>query len=241
MTGSGLLYAPYVGPTEAYAKLSRVSRTGRTTDLQPGFSFANVALSTDGLIYAIGRYSSHSDIFSVERLTGAGKVAWAKPLTMDGDQMAVGPNGTLYLSLGDDFNTTLTHTGTVTAYLPSGRVKWTVTTHYGQASLAIRRDGTILAAGQLGLTAISSAGKTLWTDRLGSTLYTPPSIAVDARGTAYVGSGDGRVRIVSSGGRFLGTLAAGPRMPYGKPEIAITANGRLLVVGTDGILRAYGA
>jgi len=60
-----------------------------------------------------------------------------------------------------------------------------------------------------------------------------------AAGKAYVGSGDGRVRVMSATGQVLATVYAGGYR-YGVPlGLLLGPDGRLIVSGTDLMLRVY--
>lgn len=108
------------------------------------------------------------------------------------------------------------------------------------STLAQRADGVLIVAGQIGLDAVSPRGRVLWHVPLGTTQWKAPSVAVDAAGTVYVGCGDGLVRIFSAGGRLLTTLGSGPASIGSSPVPVLGPEGRLVVNGTDGVLRVYG-
>ncbi len=130
------------------------------------------------------------------------------------------------------------------AYAPSGRLLWHCTTGDDVISLAARADGTVVALGRTGISAVSPAGHRLWRRPLGRQLRTPsaqpPTIAVDAMGRAYLGSSDGIVRVIAPNGSLLWTLPAGGPTSLGNtPSIALGPQGTLVVTGTDGRLRVY--
>jgi hypothetical protein len=197
---------PYVGPTEANARLDLVSPSGRVRTLQPGFSFYAVAAGQDGSFYAIGRYSSHEYLPSVERLAAGGRVLWRHQLQHQGVGLLVGQDGTIFVSDGQFAGYDGT-ADTISAYTAAGKVLWRTSLPQGMATLAQRADGVLLAAGQRGLSAISANGNTLWRTPTGrSSVDAVPSIAVDRRGTSYIGGGDGVVRILSQDGSLIGQL-----------------------------------
>jgi hypothetical protein len=66
-------------------------------------------------------------------------------------------------------------------------------------------------------------------------------LIVDAAGTAYVGSGDGIVRIISAGGKLVEQISAGGHHFDLPPHALMGPDGRLIVNGTDGVLRVYGS
>ena len=240
VTAQGVAMLPYVGPTEVQARLDRISPVGRVQTLQAGFSFYAVAAGRDGSLYAVGRYSSHEDLPSVERLAANGRVLWRHKLQHQGGGLLVGQHGTIFVSDGQSAG----YDGsadTVSADTAAGRVLWSRSLQQGRATLAQRADGVLLAAGQRGLSAIGADGKPLWQTPIGfSSKDAVPSIAVDRLGTAYIGSGDGLVRIVSRGGSVVGQLRAGPGTTRQTPAVALGPGGRLVVVGTDNRLRVYG-
>lgn len=64
--------------------------------------------------------------------------------------------------------------------------------------------------------------------------------ADEAAGKAYVGSGDGRVRVVSATGRVLARVYAGGYRHGFPPSLLLGPDGQLIVTGTDSTLRVYG-
>lgn len=239
---NGLLYVPFVGPTEINSGLGEVKRSGKARLLQHGFSFFSVALGRDRSIYAIGRYPSHQSFLTLERLSAAGKRLWSHTLGANGTGLLVDPRGNVYATDGADIGMDSGSRGTIVAYGPRGRRLWTLRTSDGRSTLAQAPNGRLVAAGQLGLTAVSRSGRRLWHVPLGrSERDALPSIAIDAAGTIFVGSGDGKVRTISTDGRLLGTLAAGASSTSAAPDVAIGPDGRLVVTGTDGTLRVYGS
>jgi len=130
------------------------------------------------------------------------------------------------------------------AYSPSGRLLWSLRRREAPLAFAERGDGVVLMAGRTRLSAVSATGKQLWTTRIGKTAgpyypYHHPSLVVDAAGRAYVGSGDGRVRVVTARGHVVASLRAGPAH-HGIPTVLLGPDGKLIISGTDGVLRAYG-
>jgi len=106
-------------------------------------------------------------------------------------------------------------------------------------------DGSLLVAGRTRLEAVSPVGKRLWSVRVGRTIgsYSRPSLAVDAAGTSYVGASDGKLRIISANGRLVSTLSVGPASTQEVASVVTSVlgpGGRLIVNGTDGVLRVYG-
>lgn len=140
----------------------------------------------------------------------------------------VGRDGTIYVGIGRQ----------LAAVNPEGHILWQIAKKDQAMALALRSDSVILAAGRKRLIAVRQDGKELWNVPIGPAGLERPTLVVDAAGTAYVGTADGKVRIFSSDGRLLRTLAVGPRSSWA-PGILV-AGGRLIVSGTDRVLRVYG-
>ena len=113
---------------------------------------------------------------------------------------------------------------------------------------AVGPDGAMVGSGQAGsqslVVDLSPNGQLLWSTAIG---YSPaqypaawPSLATDAAGKAYVGSGDGRVRVVSATGQLLARVYAGGYRHGSTPSLLLGPDGRLIVTGTDSALRVYG-
>jgi len=239
-TRTGDLYLPYVGPTEQNSGLVVMLHGKRAPVLQPGFAFQSMAVGQNGSVYAVGRYSSHDDGLSIERLTPGGTVLWRHALRYDGGSVMVGLHGHVYVASGVAVGTGSAPYTQLSSYTAHGRLDWRHRPALGTAVLAQRADGVILAAGQGELAAYAASGAPIWRLRVRvSTLDAVPSIAVDATNTAFVGSGDGHVSVVSANGILEETLVGGPTSTTSAPQVAIGAEGRLIVVGTDSILRVY--
>jgi hypothetical protein len=199
-----------------------------------------VAIGRSGGIYALGRYSSHEDGLSIERLAATGTVLWRIPVRYDGSSVMVGLGGRVYVASGTAAGSGSTPYTEIAAYTAGGSLLWRHRPVMGSAVLGQRADGTIVAAGQLALTAYTPNGTRLWSVPLGeSALDAVPSLALDAQGNALVGSGDGRIRIFSAAGALLTTLDADPTSTIDAPQLAVGADGRVIAVGTDGVLRVY--
>ncbi|MDQ2743338.1 MAG: PQQ-binding-like beta-propeller repeat protein [Chloroflexota bacterium] len=85
--------------------------------------------------------------------------------------------------------------------------------------------GTARAESQPLVVDLSPNGRLLWSTAIG---YSPaqfpaawPSLATDAAGKAYVGSGDGRVRVVSATGQVLATVYAGGYRDGSTPSLLL--------------------
>jgi outer membrane protein assembly factor BamB len=143
----------------------------------------------------------------------------------------VGHSGVLYATDGSD----------LLAYTSSGGLLWRLHDTNGVLALAERLDGTRGSRSSF-LHALSVDGRVLWTASIGTTGRSDglPKLIVDAAGSTYVGTADGKVRIFSDGGALLATLSAGRHKPFMVPSSRLTAIGRLFINGTDGTLRVYG-
>jgi len=132
----------------------------------------------------------------------------------------------------------------IVAYTSSGQLRWRVRKTDGALALALRADGSLLVAGQDRLDALGTNGTRLWSTAIGhSPARYPadwPSLVTDAAGKAYVGSGDGRVRVVSAAGQVLARVYVGGYRDGFPPSVLLGPNGRLIVTGTDSTLRVYG-
>jgi outer membrane protein assembly factor BamB len=142
-------------------------------------------------------------------------------------------DGTIYVS----------YSQTLAAFTPSGRLIWKLRWRDGPLALAERSDGMILVAGRNQLGAVNPAGRRLWHVTIGHSAgqFIPeyPSLIVDAAGTAYVGSGDGKVRVISAAGKIRARIfAGGPRLAS-VPAIMLVAGGKLIISGTDSVLSVY--
>jgi hypothetical protein len=142
----------------------------------------------------------------------------------------VAPDGTVYVAVRQ----------TLTAYRESGRRKWRDHIAPGPVSLALRADGILLVASRRNLQAVSPAGKERWRLQLTEAKGGEHAVTVivDEPGRAYVGTSDGKVRVVSTRGKVLATLHVGPPAAW-SPPLALGPDGQLAVTGTDGTLRVY--
>jgi outer membrane protein assembly factor BamB len=226
VTAANLLYVPFVGPAP-YRGIEVFGPTGRPLQrLLPDTAPGAMAAAPDGTLYALsgGKLTA---------LAPAGGMRWQRPSFANA--VLVGLHGTIYTADG---------TNGVGAYSLTGRLLWRCTTGDEVVSLAERADGTVMALGQTGLSAVSTAGHRRWRRPLGHAVRMPsaqlPSIAVDAAGRAYVGSSDGTVRAIAPNGSLLWTLhAGGPTSQGDTPSIALGPGGTLVITGTDGRLRVY--
>jgi hypothetical protein len=243
VTAANRLYMPFVGPVYRPGENDGVEVvTADGTPLRrllPGWSGV-IALAHDGTLYELGGNSQGQTVVQASGAGGAPR--WSHGVVYDqwGDVL-VGQSGTVYVSDGSGFGAS--DTGEVSACTLTGRRLWRLGPTAGVAALGERGDGTLLVADRSGLSAVSPQGVRLWRRTLGhppALVAAQPSLAIDARGRAYVGSSDGMVRAVAPDGTLLWTLQAGGRTRQGDiPSLALGPGGALLVSGTDGRLQLY--
>lgn len=233
VTDTNQLFAPIVGPHGYSTRIgvNIVSGTGNLLQLLPG-DWRSPALSPSGTMYLFTQDSTVLQAFSP---TGA--LLWQRDVGGTSDALLdplVGQDGTVYVGNG-------AHLVAVGA---DGQIGWSAEKSDGALALAERADGSILSAGTNTLDAFNREGTRLWSVPIGTSTELPPyrpSLIVDAAGTAYVGSGDGIVRVISAEGKLIGqTLAGGHHFDFA-PQILLGPDGRLFVNGTDGVLQVYGS
>jgi outer membrane protein assembly factor BamB len=229
VTASGQLYMPFAGPEHVNAGIEVFSPTGQPLRrLLANVVPAAVAVARDGSVYELGGQR-------LVALTARGTTRWTLPIAASSfyGALLVGRQGVIYAGDGTALVACTSH----------GRVLWRRRLSGGVAALAERADGVVLAVGATGMSAVDPAGRPLWQRALGRTSASPafpPSIAVDARGRAYVGTADGMVRAIAPDGMVLWTLPAGARTTLGEtPSVALGPDGALTIAGTDGRLRVY--
>jgi outer membrane protein assembly factor BamB/DNA-binding beta-propeller fold protein YncE len=224
-----ILYLPIVGPEGADAAgLNIMSTDGKPLRKLP--RVFNLALAPDGTIYGIGDDS-------LQRFSPEGKMLWEHPL-QSGPYGVVGPlvgrGGVTYVGDGAE----------VDAFDPTGRLLWQHNKTDRALALAERSDGVLLVAGRGWLDALQPDGTLLWHVQIGKSrgIYASerPSLIVDGDGTAYVGSADGLVRAISVDGQWIMTFGAGGSQKHLTPGLILDAEGRLIVSGTDSMMRVYG-
>jgi outer membrane protein assembly factor BamB len=146
----------------------------------------------------------------------------------------VGQGGVVYAGLGKEID----------AFSGSGQVLWRYRKADGALTLAERSDGVLLVAGRHDLDAVQPDGKQLWGVQIGSSRGASaeerPFLLVDGDDTAYVGTGDGSVWVISAQGQWLSDLPAGGHENHRSPGLLLGPDGRLLVSGTDRVMRVYG-
>jgi outer membrane protein assembly factor BamB len=241
----GNVYSPIVGPPESaipwtspHIGTNVVSPHGKILRKLPAPLY-HPALAPDGTLYGVGPtpVAGTADLYAY---ASDHSLLWQQPWqfpvpypSADTVGPLIGRDGRLYLGVGTS----------LIAITPSGQRTWTVDKGDQVLALAERADGVLLAAGKQNLEAFDSDGHRLWSVPIGATdALVPPAsmLVVDAAGTAYVGSGDGLVRVVSSAGALLAMLEAGGRHAGYASTLLLGPTGRLIVDGTDGTLRVYG-
>jgi outer membrane protein assembly factor BamB len=244
---SGLLYMPFVGPVYRPSEntgVEMIASSGKPLRrLLSGWA-GTIALGRDGSVYLMGadmgRHNEGDAGLAATRPDGS--VRWVRAVAgpMSGE-VIVGRDGTIYASDGSGLGPG--DSGEILAYTPAGRLLWRLGTRGGIAALAQRADGVVVAATATDLSALSPRGARLWRYALGhasAPVNTPPSLAVDAVGRAYVGSGDGAVQAFSPAGVLLWSLhTTDAAHRSGIPLLALGPAGRLAVTGADGVLRLY--
>lgn len=234
VTDTNQLVAPIVGPEDDSARIgvNIVSGAGNVLQLLPG-EWRSPALAPSGTIYLFTQSST-----VLQALSPTGALLWQRDVGGTPDALLdplVGQDGTVYVGNG-------THLVAVGA---DGQIRWSAEKPDEVLALAERADGSILSAGTDSLDAFSPDGTRLWSVPIGtSSDQLPayrPSLIVDDAGTAYVGSGDGIVRVVSADGKLVGqTLGSGQHFDFA-PQILLGPDGRLIVNGADGVLQVYGS
>lgn len=229
VSAGDLLYAPIVGPengsgSERYIGLDVLSPQGQVLH-HVGQRFDVPALGDDGTVY---------DGNPLRAVAADGRIIWRHNLGVSVGPL-VGKGGVIYAG-GQ----------TLASYASSGRLRWKLRWPDDVLGLAQRADGVMLVAGRTRLAAVSPAGKRLWSVRIGRAVGADENLplVVDAAGTVYVGTLDGHVRIVSRSGKVISTLRVGPGSTQAMPRVPIVMlgpGGRLIVTGTDGVLRVYGS
>jgi outer membrane protein assembly factor BamB len=225
----GRLYATIVGPaTPLSTRYIDINIVGDHGQLKRHFSVppSSPAIGPTGTIY----YDPQGGL---QAISPRGRVLWRRQLGFSAAPM-VGKDGVVYAKAGT----------VLVAYSPSGKRLWRITEPDGALSLAERGDGTILVLGEQSVSAVQSNGKPEWTVDVGKTVGPDErgSLIVDAAGKAYVGTAAGQVKVVSQSGRLLSSESAGGKQnPPMSPPLMLGPSGKLVVNGTDGLLRIYGS
>ncbi len=151
-----------------------------------------------------------------------GAIEWELELFQDFAMIfscpALAPDGTLYLSAGDN---------RVHAVNPDGSIKWTYLMGAGPtySGCAVAPDGTVYVGNNdRNLYAINPDGTEKWKYLTGGTIATTPAVGAD--GAAYVGSFDGKFYCVEPGGSPRWVFNAGGGF---HSSAALDAAGRVYV------------
>jgi outer membrane protein assembly factor BamB len=228
LSEDNLFYAPIHGPhngtgSEPYIGLNVVSPQGQVIRHMPQ-TFYTPALGNDGTIY---------DESPLKAIDPSGRVLWMRRKAATVGPL-IGRHGTIYVGEGT----------ALAAYTPSGRLRWRLRWRDNTLALAERADGDLLVAGRTRLATVRPDGRRLWSVRIRKSAgrNVDRSLIVDAAGTSYVGTDDGKLRIISRNGRPVTTLSVGPNNQAAAiaPRSILGPDGRLLVNGIDGVLRVYG-
>ncbi len=210
--------SPYAGPTTATIRWRFV--TDNPSHFDDEAISAQAVISPDGTIY-IG---SHDHFFYA--LDADGQVRWKKDL---GDRIystaLVDAEGNVYVGSDDDF---------VFAFTSTGTLRWKLATEGdADSGLAQAPDGSLRFAAGSDLWAVKTDGTVLWRFRARSKLYSAP--AIDADGTAYVGSQDDNVYAVAPDGAMRWSYRMRKDVDGGP---AIGDDGSVIVGGDDGTVVA---
>ncbi|HZS94676.1 MAG TPA: hypothetical protein VFA78_07755 [Chloroflexota bacterium] len=231
-TPYGTLIIPIVGPRlvgRVYGGLESVSPSGRTQIFLNHLSIDDVAEAPSGRLYVI--VTDLTGATELDSLAQSGAMQWQYG-SIAGPLMA-GVRGTVYASMGNAL-VALDIVGRV-------HVEWRRRLASALTALAADRAGVILSVDGQWLNAWGSGGDRLWRLSIGTqSQFGNPAIAVDRAGRVYVASPNGTLLIVSPSGHVEARLSIGPRHGGIAPHIAIAPGHRLVVVGTDGMLRVYG-
>lgn len=237
---NGTVYSPVIGPPpnampwpSPYTGTNIVSRSGRLVRRLTAVLAAPV-LARGGRLYGVG-----GPDFRPPRLyafTPGGCIAWSvpwpTPLSSTAGPM-LGGGGRLYL--GAD--------ASLLSFSSSGRQLWQVKKPDQVLALAEGADGAILALGQETLDAFSQSGTHLWSVALdyhsSGFPSNRPSLIADGAGTAYAGTGDGAIHVISAAGKVLARITVGTRYHL-PPALFLAPDGHLIVDGSDGTMRVYG-
>jgi outer membrane protein assembly factor BamB len=175
----------YTGSTAGVLALESDGGLEWQVPIDGGF-FASPSIASDGTIYA----ASNND--SVYAFDTSGAMRWS--LTTGGKvvtDIAVASDGTVYFGSFDQ---------KFYAASPDGGVKWTYGTKGDiEATPVVGSDGTMYSASDTGVVyALSPEGKLVWSYTvapLSADAGTPRMFggSIDADGTLYIGTGDGRL------------------------------------------------
>jgi outer membrane protein assembly factor BamB len=176
-------------------------------------STAPPAIGADGTLYS---YSAGKHTLSALNTDGEEVWVMPTPYMSESSVPAVGPDGTVYLSLGNS-NCGLGEKITLLAVNTDGTRKWSCPGWQAQTRPAIGPDGTIYLISYPGtLIAIGSDGKEKWRDN--TSRYDMVNPAIDGDGVVYCGTQDGKLCAISSDGQVLWDIKLGKAL-YSSPII----------------------
>lgn len=235
VTAGGYLYAAFIGHAHSgSAGLDIFANSGRRHRIEAGLPFDAVARAPDGRSYAIVERSG----YVLQALDRTGRVEWANPVSQS---YGLAGNCICLLIGAEDTVYSVDNTDLV-ATDRNGHRLWQTTIPDGIQALAQRTDGSLLVAGHHVVVAVTSGGGLLWTARLHPDVPTAigrPSLITDQLGTVDVGTADGSVHILAPDGREVSTVNAGGYHFGFAPSMVLGPDGRLIVNGTDNVLRVY--
>jgi outer membrane protein assembly factor BamB len=239
----GRFFAPAEGhPEDGTSGLYILTRRGKLIrHLARGIPTFGVAYAADGTTYTLV-YDPGTAESSVAAFAPSFQEVWRQPLAVSLETygvcmcLMVGQHGVLFVGDGN----------TLSAIDARGHSLWHFAKPDGVLSIAERPDGSIAVAGNQWLTVVSEQGRKLFDAdiRVRHPIGTndaidKPSLVIDGAGTAYVGTADGEVLVVSSEGQLLDRLAVGGYHFGMTPRIMLGPGHALVVNGNDGVLRVY--
>lgn len=224
VTSANVLYMPFVGPSPQHG-VEIFSPSGQPIrHVLPQVIPTSLVAAPDGTFYELG-----SDTLTA--FSQRGTLLWQRQSYAD--TLLIGRHGTLYAAGGNR----------LAVYSPAGHLLWQRELSHEIRTIGERADGVVLAVGATDISAIDPAGRLLWRRAVGhvsTSVPFAPTLAIDARGRAYVGTADGIVRALAPDGSMLWTLSAGGPTSLGQaPSVALGSHGILAVTGTDSRLRVY--
>jgi len=196
-----------------------------------GAIFSCPAIGPDGTIYfttldlfetLLGWPYGFGPVGYLFALDENGALKWVR--WAGGASPAVGADGTIYLSSGDEF----------IALNPDNTLKWSYPMLWACSSPAIGADNTIFVGGGETLYALNPDNTLKWSYATGGIIWSSPAVGA---GTVYVGSNDNKLYAFFENGTLMWTYATGGAV-YSSP--AIGADGTIYVGSNDGKLYAIG-
>jgi outer membrane protein assembly factor BamB len=242
VTGDSRLHALIVGP-HGYSRrlgMNLISARGKVLGLiSLDSGIGTPALGTNGVLYltTVRADDSGQYRYSLQARGAHGVVVWAHDLGPSVTPVAgpmIGHDGTVYVGINDS----------LLAFTATGQPASQVRVDEPILAVAERPDGSIVAAGDHRLSSIDRQGSIQWaqlvTQAPAGQILGGPTLAVDGAGKVYLGSYDGMVRVISPDGKSISTLFAGGYQYGEAPSVLLDPKGRLIVSGSDEVLRIYG-